>query len=138
MDILVFTHDAPGSPKTRELFGLVGEFCASATLRAELGTPISSAQGDTWLVAQEREGEPVAGFCVVSRQKNGRARLHALLAPTAALSGALRRAAATHARAAGAKTMAHTAPSTQSAAMCKDGWRPAQVRGQYITFEKDL
>ena len=136
MDLLVLTHDAPGSPGTRKLFALVGEYCADASLRSDLGTPISSAPGDAWLIA--RDGEAVAGFCVVSSQKNGRAKLHALHAPTAAIAGTLRRAAIKQAKAGGAKEIAYTAAPSEAAALRKDGWARGQERGQYITFTKEL
>ncbi len=136
MELLKFTHDVHDLPKTRELFGLVGEFCVDPVIRAELGAPISSAAGDTWLVA--KDGEAVQGFCVISMQKNGKAKLHALYAPTAALSGSLRRAATKEAKGAGAKAITYTVPAAQAEAMKKDGWTEGVARGQYLAFEKEF
>lgn len=136
MDILEFKQGGFGAPETRALFALVGEFCASASIRSDMGAPISSAQGDTWLVA--KSGEAVVGFCIVSQQKNGIAKLHGLFAPSADAANKLLAAAVKAAKNAGATGMTHTAAAAHVAPLKKHGWVAGPARGQYVTYTKEL
>lgn len=133
MDILKYVYEVH-TPKTRELFGLVGEFCVDPVVRAELGAPISSQPGDVWLVAMD--GGEVQGFCCITLQKNGKAKLHALYAPSAATVGSLRRTAVKEAKSVSANAITHIAQAAQSTTLEKEGWRAGTARGQYVTFEK--
>lgn len=121
----------------RKLFALVGEFCVDAKLRAELGAPISSAPGDIWLVGII-DGEAVTGFCALTPQKNGKARLHAFHADTHVVAKALRREAVKEAKGISANALHYTASGELTEILMHEGWAPSLTRGQYVTFEKAL
>ena len=136
MNITRMYYDAQDLPKTRALFSLVGAFCVDPAVRADLGAPISSEPGDTWILAQEKD--KVEGFCIVSNQKNGRARLHALYAPMARVQKALRDEAVLVAAGLGAGAIAYVAPAIRGKALGKEGWKAGTARGQYRTFEREV
>ena len=137
-DILKFTHD--DGPEYQALISLAGRFYSNPVIPARLGAPISTKQGDIWLVA--KEGDKPCGCCIITLHKNGAAKLHGLyVAPYEAdnaLYLALVHRAVKEAAAAHGKLIRHTTLPKFAGWMTKDGWKPGLTRGKYITFEKEL
>lgn len=137
-EILKFTHD--DGPEYQALFDFAGWFYSNPVIPARLGAPISTKPGDIWLVA--KEVDKPAGCCVITLHKNGAAKLHGLyVAPYEAdnaLYLALVHRAAEEVAAVQGKLIRHTTLPKFAGWMTKDGWKPGQARGKYITFEKEL
>ena len=67
MELREFIH-SEDPVKNRELFGLLGEYIASSTIRETLGGFISSESGRHWFVMLENEG-CVMGFGSLRRKR---------------------------------------------------------------------
>lgn len=67
MRIRKFVHDS-NCERNRELFSLIGEFCACEKTRDALGAMISSRPGQVWYVAVQ--GSVVYAFGSIRVQKN--------------------------------------------------------------------
>ena len=137
-EILKFIHD--DGPNYQALLGLAERFTSNPVIPARLGAPISTKPGDIWLVA--KGGDNPSGCCVITLHKNGAAKLHGLyVAPYEAdnaLYLALVHRATEEVAAEQGKLIRHTTLPKFAGWMTRDGWKPGQSRGKYITFEKEL
>nr|EES51962.1 MAG: hypothetical protein UBAL3_95390023 [Leptospirillum ferrodiazotrophum] len=137
MDVLRFPHD---DKNKRDLFGWIGEVCASASVRAELGAPVTSAPGDVWFVAVE--GKRLLGFCGVSILKNRKAKLHGMvvLAPSQkSIEETLKTMAEVEAIGHGATEILVVDKETRQKEYEGQGWKVIGDRGkQYRLFSKAL
>lgn len=78
MEFIILRHAAPS--EKRQLFTLIGEYFASASLRREFGRPMTSDDGYIWFLAMD--GETVAAFAALHVRKSGSAELcHAYTLP---------------------------------------------------------
>ena len=125
--------------KKRELFGWIGEACASIAIRNHLGNAISSKPGDVWLLAIE--GDQLLGFCSVSPLKSQSAgNLHALYAfpdsKEQAVESKLRKAAVAEAKKMELEAIRITDFRKLKPFYTKDGWKAVGDRGQnYHVYE---
>ena len=139
MDILRFEHD---EKHKRELFGWIGEACASAAVRAELGGPITSSPGNVWFLAVE--GKRLLGFCGVSvSPKTKKAKLHGMvvLEPTknGAIEETLHTSAEIEAMGRGAGELLSVDKEEKRKTFETLGWKAIGERGkQYRIFSKTL
>ena len=126
----------------RELFGWIGEACASAEVRNSLGAPITSSAGDVWLVVTKDNA--LLGFCAISRLKSrNAARMHALYSVDTALAltveSTLRKAAENEAIAAGASEISTVDKVERVKVYEFNKWQVTGTRGQnYRTSSKQL
>ena len=139
MDILRLEHD---EKHKRELFGWIGEACASASVRAELGGPITSSPGDVWFVAVE--GKRLLGFCGLSiSEKTKKAKLHGMvvLDPSNGLMDErLHMSAEVEAKGSGrANELLFVDKGTKQRDFENQGWKVIGERGKlYRIFSKTL
>lgn len=78
MTYLILRHAEQN--ERRQLFTLIGEYFASASLRREFGRPMTSDDGYIWFLAMA--GETVAAFAALHVRKSGSAELcHAYTLP---------------------------------------------------------
>lgn len=126
--------------RRRELFGLIGEFCASRETTNELGAQVTSEPGDVWFIALVA-GE-VAGFAAIHPQKNGRARMmHLYVVPGVTIQGVDRRlvqACETEAKSMGVRELVTVDYGKRQRFYEFNGWRPDGQRGRFLTYEKRL
>ena len=124
----------------KELFGLIGEACASMAVHKALGNPITSTRGDTWIVSTNEAGE-MTGMCGMSALKSKSSiKLHGLYAgDDEKLASKLRKEAAKQAKANGASEITITDRLALVATYEKEGWSVIGQRGQnYVAFRKDI
>lgn len=139
MDTLRFEHD---EKHKRELFGWIGEACASPAVRAELGGPITSRPGDVWFLAVE--GERLLGFCGVSvSTKTKKAKIHGLviLDPTkkGEVEERLHMSAEVEAKGRRAEELLSVDKEEKQKTFETLGWKVVGERGkQYRIFSKTL
>ena len=133
MRIFVLPHD---EAHKRELFGLIGEFCASSAVRNALGAPISSVSGrDTWLVAMN--DDEVTGFCALQALKNGKtAKLHALYGKQPKVTAKLRKEALQLAKIKEIQEISVIDRDSLAPVYQAEGWLGNHVRGQYVTYSR--
>lgn len=136
--VLVFTHcDAD----KKELFGWIGEACASAEVRNALGAPITSTPGDVWVLAIDNEA--LQGFCALTLQKSGKARLHAfyseLSKQSVQVETTLIREAVKQANKMGAKTISVVDYIERHRVYELQGWKAGMERGnRFCDYSKEL
>lgn len=130
-------HHSPEQKK--DLFALIGEYCASAEVRANLGGPISSSAGHTWLIALD--GDLVAGFAAIHPLKSKDC---AVLAHLYAVDGrdSTRAALMQRAEKLAAKTGMTNLKTVERLelrqTLQKAGWAHTTTKGSFGTFEKRL
>lgn len=138
MKTLTFTHS---DTEKKELFAWIGEACASAAVRNELGAPITSTPGDIWILAVE--GEALHGFCAVTVQKNGKAKMHGFYSDLSGKAGMaesmLIPAAEQQAMALGAKSI-HVVDFVERRRVYEfQGWKAGIERGKrFRDYSKEL
>jgi hypothetical protein len=138
MNILVFTHN---EQHKKELFGWIGEACASAEVRNTMGAPITSTLGDTWLLAIDNE--MLQGFCAITLQKNGKAKLHAFHSELSSKSGQVESALITEAVKQSGKMGAQSVSVVDYAERYRiyklQGWKAGVERGKrFRNYSKEL
>ncbi len=139
MDVLRFEHD---EKHKRELFGWIGEACASAAVRSELGSPITSRPGDVWFLAVEKKR--LLGFCGVSLfPKTKKAKLHGMVVLDPSKNGATEEALHTsswiEAMGHGVEELQTVDKEEKRTFLEGQGWKVVGNRGkQYRIFSKTL
>ena len=138
MHVLVFTH---GDTDKKELFGWIGEACASAEVRNTLGAPITSSPGDTWLLAID--GGVLQGFCAITLLKSGKAKLHAFHSELSSKSGqaetALIKEAVKQAKNLGANSINVVDYTERHKVYEMQGWKAGVERGKrFRDYSKGL
>lgn len=137
MNIIRLPHDAEHK---RELFGLIGEYCASAEVRASLGGPISSDEQHVWFVALQPDGA-VAGFAAAVPQSNARGRIAHLYitAPKFhALEAKLLRACEKELAGSGRLHLSLIDYARRESFYHVHGWTAGAARGQFTTYTKEV
>lgn len=136
-EIKIIIHDAEHK---RELFGLIGEACASAAVHRQLGIPIVSANGDCWIIATDVAGE-MAGMCGLSPLKSGASiKLHGLYAgEDAELLTTLKNEACKQVKKMGAKELLITDQISFKSTYEQEGWQMVGPRGKkYLAYRKEI
>lgn len=134
-EIRIIMYDAEHK---RELFGLIGEACTSATVHRLLGNPIVSAKGDCWIIAVDDAGE-LTGMCCLSPSKTS-IKLHGLYAnDNSKLLAKLRSEACKQAKKMGAKELVITDRVGLRDTYEHEGWQVVGPRGKnYLAYRKDI
>jgi len=143
MKTLITIKRIPHTAATKqELFGLIGEFCASTKVREALGGPISSDENHIWFVAVSPSDE-VIGFVAVVPQKGGKAKMvHLYIAIEGKWSAGIQKRLV-EACEQEAKDMQdvelHTVDYSAREAWYKIyGWQASGHRGRFATYSKRL
>lgn len=136
MEILEFTHEKD-STENRKLFGMVGEYAASSSIREKLGGFISSEPGRRWFIATVNRGKRVVAFGSLQFKASGANLLH-LYALDEGMDLPVLERCIEAAREAGAKRLVTTDYAKRQDVYMKYDFRPVRENGRFIRFEKEL
>ncbi len=136
MEILEFTHEKEPEAN-RKLFGLLGEYATSSSIREKLGGFISSEPGRRWFIATVNRGKRVVAFGSLRFRTAGADLLH-LYALDAGADIQVMERCIDAAREAGAKRLVTTDYATRQDVYTKYGFRPVRENGRFIRFEMEV
>ena len=135
MELREFIHDE-NPVKNRELFGLLGEYAASAELREALGGAVGSEPGRRWFILTGEE-EDVMAFGSL-RLKDRKAYLLHLHALKGEMDICILERCIQEARKAGVDRLITVDYWTRRKIYFRYGFAPMRKIGRFMRFRKDL
>lgn len=136
MEILEYTH-CKEPMENRKLFGMLGEYATSSSIRKKLGGFISSELGRRWFVATVNRGKRVVGFGSLRFKAAGAELLH-LYALDAGKDIPVLERCIEAARETGVKRIVTTDYAERKDVYVQSGFRPVRENGRFIRFELEL
>lgn len=136
MEIQEFTHEKEPADN-RELFGLLGEYVTSSSIREKLGGFISSEPGRRWFIATVNRGKRVVAFGSLRFRKAGVELLH-LYALDAGEDIPVLERCIEAVRESRAKRLVATDYAARKSLYTRYGFRPVRETGRFIRFEMEV
>ncbi len=137
MELLEFKHENDPA-RNRELFGLLGEYAASSSIREKLGGVISSEPGRLWFITtEEGKAKRVTAFGSIRLGKEGANILHLYALEEGADVPVLERCLE-RARENGATHLTTTDFWTRKELYLRYGFAPVRKIGRFVRFKKEF
>ena len=124
-----------------QFYALMGRFFASASIRRELGGPMSDDANHVWLMAYEKGGEEIVAFSGVrfNADRTVATFTETWVAPEHRNNGLFDRLFTLKydlCAASGARVVKGMANAASAAAFERHGWQATAVRGSWTHYEK--